>query len=438
MVSETSHNRYKTEPLKCWGRAKELRLQHYKDLATAREQGKLLITGCETLPALTAGLGETIYFGGECYGATVGADAAFSEECSQAVEARGFARDLCSYMRNYWGSMFLDRFYFGGSFPRPDLVFNMQVGCDSQSKWFQMVAEYMQVPIFTIEMPIIPGAEKDEHCISYLVSQMQDAIAWMERTTGRKYDDEKLIEAVGNQLEVASLWAETCLLNQNIPAPLDEKSIFSLYVIKLLMTCAEEAVEFYRMLRDEVKHRVARGIAAVAGERCRLFHDSQPPWHFLGIYRYMERYGAVTLGSHYSFFMFSGFDTLPNGTFVAANSPQRREEMLKGREEALRALAVHCLGQPMWQTRHFPDLKSQQMVAMVRQWHADAVIIHLNRGCEGLALGQMENRLALFKEGVPVMAYEGNMSDSREFEQTQVLDSIDAFMESLGLRRLED
>ncbi|MFQ5826535.1 MAG: 2-hydroxyacyl-CoA dehydratase, partial [Dehalococcoidia bacterium] len=65
-------------------------------------------------------------------------------------------------------------------------------------------------------------------------------------------------------------------------------------------------------------------------------------------------------------------------------------------------------------------------------------IIHLNRGCEGLAMGQMENRLALLREGVPVMAYEGNMSDSREFEQAQVLDSIDAFMESLGLHKLED
>ena len=33
------------------------------------------------------------------------------------------------------------------------------------------------------------------------------------------------------------------------------------------------------------------------------------------------------------------------------------------------------------------------------------------------------------------MAYEGNMSDSQEFEQAQVLDTVDAFMESLGLKK---
>ena len=435
MGSVARPGKYETEPLGCWGRAKELRLSHYKDLAAAREQGKLIITGCETVPALPAGLGESIYFGGECYGATVGADAAFSQECAQAVETRGFARDLCSYMRNYWGSLFLDRFYFGGPFPRPDLCFHMQVGCESQSKWFQLVAEYLNIPNFFIEMPIALEAEENENCISYLVSQMQDAIGWMEQVTGREYNDDSLLAAVSNQLEMASLWAETCLLNQAVPAPLDEKSIFSLFVIKLLMGSDTEAVEFYRMVRDEVKHRVSRGIAALATERCRIFHDSQPPWHFLGIYRYMESYGAVTLGSHYSYFMHSGFQTLLDGTFVAADPPGRAGRMFGGREEALRALAVHSLRQPMWQTRLFPHLKNRHMADMVKQWHADAVVIHLNRGCEGLAIGQMENRLALQRGGVPVMAYEGNMSDSQEFEQAQVLDTVDAFMESLGLKK---
>ena len=35
--------KYKTAPLKCWQKGKELRLEAYRDLATGHEQGKLLV-----------------------------------------------------------------------------------------------------------------------------------------------------------------------------------------------------------------------------------------------------------------------------------------------------------------------------------------------------------------------------------------------------------
>ena len=65
-------------------------------------------------------------------------------------------------------------------------------------------------------------------------------------------------------------------------------------------------------------------------------------------------------------------------------------------------------------------------------------MIHLNRGCEGLAVGQMEIRLALAEAGIPVMTYEGNVGDPREFDEGRTLARIDAFMESVGLKLLEE
>ena len=43
----------------------------------------------------------------------------------------------------------------------------------------------------------------------------------------------------------------------------------------------KESKDFYYELRDEVRDRVKRGIAAVATERFRVMIDSQPPWGFL-------------------------------------------------------------------------------------------------------------------------------------------------------------
>ncbi|MDO8635395.1 MAG: benzoyl-CoA reductase, bzd-type, subunit O, partial [Dehalococcoidia bacterium] len=145
---------YKTAPLHSWKTAKALRMKHYHEVMEARGKGKLIVSGgTEGFVGLPAGLGDYVYLGGEPYGATIGSDPQFSQICSEAVEARGFARDLCSYMRNYWGSMFLNRFYFGGEFPKPDFCLQMNF-CDSHAKWYQLVSDYYGVPYFSIDVPM--------------------------------------------------------------------------------------------------------------------------------------------------------------------------------------------------------------------------------------------------------------------------------------------
>jgi benzoyl-CoA reductase subunit B len=78
------------------------------------------------------------------------------------------------------------------------------------------------------------------------------------------------------------------------------------------------------------------------------------------------------------------------------------------------------------------------MLKMVNEWKLDGVILHLNRGCEGLTVGSMENRLGLIEAGVPVMTYEGNMADEKEFDERRTVSRIDSFMETLGLKQIPE
>ncbi len=71
----------------------------------------------------------------------------------------------------------------------------------------------------------------------------------------------------------------------------------------------------------------------------------------------------------------------------------------------------------------------------MREWKVNGVMLHLNRGCEGLSLGIMENRLGLAAAGIPVMTYEGNMGDDREFDMGRTQNRVDSFMETLRLKR---
>jgi benzoyl-CoA reductase subunit B len=432
--------KYKTKPLDSWQKAKELRLEHYRDVATAREQGKLVVTGsANTFMSLLAGFGDFVFFSGEPYGATVGYDAVFGQECGEAAEARGFARDMCSYMRNYWGSMLLDRFYFGGAFPRPHFCYTRHL-CDSHAKWFQVVAEHYGVPIFVIDIPPYCYGESQERMdleTDYVVAQALESIENIERLTGRKFDDEKFLAALENEFRTTTLWGEISLLNRAIPAPLDLKSMFTLYVLPFFIKHERKAVDFYTMLRDEVKDRIEDQIAAVGNERCRLMHDSQPPWFFLRIFRYLEQQGVVCVGSHYSLGLTGTYVETPDGSPAPKKVPQDEGITYRTREEAIRAMAQWYLDWPM-EGCFIPHVKNYQIVALAKYWQCDGVLIHLNRGCEGTACGQLENRLALINAGIPTMTYEGNMADEREFDEAQVLDRLDAFLESLGVSKQGD
>jgi benzoyl-CoA reductase subunit B len=428
--------RYATKPLECWQKAKELRLNHYKDLITAKDQGKIVVQGgANAILSLIAGLGDFVFLGGEPYGASIGVDPSFSQQCAMATEAKGFARDLCAYMRNYLGSMFLDRYYFGKSFPKPDFCFSTHI-CDTHAKWFQIVSEHFGVPHIGVDYPISPSLQHKEQKIEYMASQMYDCIEEMEKITGRHYDDEKLIEAARNEFKTMALWGDICLLNQAIPAPLDQKSMFSLYVLPLQTRHLQETVEFYKLLKEEVKERVQQQIAAVATERFRYMDDSQPPWYYLKVFRYLEKYGAVSVGSYYSFLLM-GMMEEDNGIWVAKKTPEEKGIVLKSRDDVLRSLAQWYLERSVLCMLYGPQEKNTQMISMVQQWHAGGLIMHLNRGCEGTALGQLENRLALIKAGIPVLTFESNMADYREFDEAQILDRLDAFMQSLGLKKLE-
>jgi benzoyl-CoA reductase subunit B len=82
----------------------------------------------------------------------------------------------------------------------------------------------------------------------------------------------------------------------------------------------------------------------------------------------------------------------------------------------MRLYADWNLSKPLWQHFFDPRLKTEMMKYIVKDWQVDGVMIHMNRGCEGLSLGIMENRLGLAAAGIPVMTYEGNMGDEREFD----------------------
>jgi benzoyl-CoA reductase subunit B len=151
----------------------------------------------------------------------------------------------------------------------------------------------------------------------------------------------------------------------------------------------------------------------------------------------LEKYGAAVVASYYSIFLGGNLGLKEDGSWGRAKTPEERGWSLKTREDAVRALAHWYIERPIFESFFMPQTKAALHLKIYREWKGNGVIIHLNRGCEGMCMGSAEVRLILLESGIPVVAYEGNMGDRRELNEAQVLDRIDSFMESLGLKKLE-
>lgn len=431
--------KYPTEPLKTWKKAKELREQYYLNYRDAHKKGGIRWAGgAWGLDAVTYGLGDDVYMlTGEPYGATIAHNKALAMECMEAAEAAGYPVDLCSYMRIYWGSVILNKYPFGGGYPKPDFIWQGHICC-SHAKWYQVVNDLEgSIPMYCVDIAAGPYIDIKEHRVKYVADQMLDGIEWLEKTTGRKFDDEKFIEAVKNECRSTSTWAEICTLNKAVPAPLDEKSMYSLHVFCTLAKASKWVADFMEEVRDEVKDRVERGIAAVGNEQCRLMSDNQPPWAFLKVFRYLEKYGAVSIGSLYTFGLEGVWETKEDGTWGPRTTPMQKGIEIKTREQACLINADWNLSKPEFQHFYHPQYKTDMMKQIADEWKLNGVMLHYNRGCEGLSCGIAENRLGLLNAGYPVMTFEGNMGDEREFDEHAIIARIDAFMESLGFSKLE-
>ena len=65
------------------------------------------------------------------------------------------------------------------------------------------------------------------------------------------------------------------------------------------------------------------------------------------------------------------------------------------------------------------------------------MIFHHDRACQGLAFAQTEVKAAVQKRlGTPCMSYESSNVDPRDFAESHVIDSLESYLEGLGLSRL--
>ncbi|MFC1970147.1 2-hydroxyacyl-CoA dehydratase subunit D [Chloroflexota bacterium] len=432
----TKYGKYETRPLDCWPKYIEAINKHWQDVWEAKDKGKTLIfRSGEFAHSLTAGLPDKADFQEAPYSQTIAVNRELATELSDALETMGY-RDICGAMGLPLAAILTGRAPHG-KLPKPDFVLTFQV-CEVEGKIGQIAAEHYDIPHFFVEAPKpVRGAKRQQH-LKYLTSQIHDAIEWMEKVSGKEWDDEKFIEGVRNEWQTYALWSKIIQLNQCIPAPLSQRHIGLLLFPAVAAGDRKWVVDLFKMGYDEIKDRVDKGIAAVANERCRLLHEGIPPSYFLSMFRIAEQYGVVFLGSELYFGLCGAFSASTDGSWVASETPEEQGIELRTRDNAVEALADIYLHNIPFLDDLVLATRVDDLLKRVQDWHADGVVMHFDHGCHGVPSGMPDCKLALDRCGIPNMTYESSNCDPRHFSEAQVVERLKAFFEAMGLTRLTE
>lgn len=258
-------------------------IKTYQSIADAKEEGKPLVWSSAIVPVEIFYAMDVVPFMPEPYCAIVASQLNLTGYMDMAT-SYGYPVELCSFHR------LILAMAENNELPLPDILIHNSQVCDSSLKDFDLLSGIFQCPIFMVEQPFC----FDETGIKYYKKELQRLIEFLEETTQRKLDYDRLGRVLELSNEAMAYQFEYEQLRKTVPTPVRAKDAFRTVNIKW-MAGTEEAVAYFRSVRDEAAQMVENQRGAIPEERYRLYWAfAAPPMYANDICDWLEtEYGAV-------------------------------------------------------------------------------------------------------------------------------------------------
>jgi len=328
---------------------------------------------------------------------------------AQIAEDKGFSPDLCSYFRIDIGQTESQ----GGplmGLPAPDFFFSANNICGTVTKWYEEQSRIWKKPCYFFDMPF-QYDQVDKKAVKYLMTQLKEAVLFLEELTGQKFDEDKFFNVLLESQRASLAWKEVLSCCSHKPAPMSSFDTFFLMGPIVTLRGTKECADFYEKLLKEMKQRVADGVSVIESEKHRLLFDNIPMWFATKqISRAFAEQNAVFVAATYT------------ANWVIA------KEFDQG--DPWEAMAESYLAPYI--NRGF-EKRLEILEELMETYKADGIVYHSARSCKAYSMGQYDLKDALTKAtGKPGLIIEGDIADERMFSEAQVKTRIEAFMESLA------
>jgi benzoyl-CoA reductase/2-hydroxyglutaryl-CoA dehydratase subunit BcrC/BadD/HgdB len=328
-------------------------------------------------------------------------------EYSDVAEARGYSRDLCSYVRTDLGSLLSGKTPVG-RLPKPQLLACCTNICQTVLYWYRELSRHLDVPLVLVDTPFVQG-QASPHQLAYVKEQLTELAEVAGRVSGRPLDAERLVEVTRTAQAGTRLWGECLAASRARPAPWTGIDGFFHNAPIVTLRGTEPCNAYYRLLRDELNDRVARGIGGLKEEKHRLLWDNLPVW-------FAVRRFSTLLAER-------GFN------FVATSYANAWAEA------GVRIDPADPIGSAAWAYSHIilnQDLPNRLDILrrLSRDYAVDGAILHSDRSCKPYSIGQVDLRERLAGElGIRVLLLEADHNDPRAWAPEPGENRLAAFME---------
>ncbi|MCP4316137.1 MAG: benzoyl-CoA reductase subunit B [Hyphomicrobiales bacterium] len=343
------------------------------------------------------------------------------------AEKAGHSEDVCTYVKSDIGMMAKGNIGPNGSkLPDPDVLLLSYTGCFTFMKWFELLREQYKCETIFLQTPYMADGKITPNMIQYMVKQLkEDVIPKLERVSGVKFDIDRLREYLKKSAEAEDDLVYILQSAKNKPSPIDAYfgGIYYIGPIFGAFRGTDDAIEYYRFLREEVDQRIAAGLGPVTPdgpmdeEKYRLVVEGPPNYtNFRQFWKMFYEEGAVVVASSY---------TKVGGTydFGFRHDPDR----------PLETLAEYCLG--VYTNRSLP-MRVEMLTNYVNEYEADGLLINSIKSCNSFSAGQLLIMREVEKRtGKPAAFVETDLVDPRYFSAANVKNRLESYFQMIEQKR---
>ena len=293
--------------------------------------------------------------------------------------------------------------------PKPDVLVYNTNQCRDVQDWFSWYGRELKAPVTGISTQRGVGEVVKSH-IDDQVTQMKAMIPVLEEVSGQKFDLDRLRETVAHSAETTRLWRACLETGANRPSPMNFFDATILMGPAVVARGTREATELYKVVLDDLRQRAERNIAAVEGEKYRLYWDGMPVWGKLrplaDLFQSLKT--CVAASTYCNSWIFDAFD--PDHPF---------EGMARAYVE------LFIVRNEKYKENYIKDWYDH--------FQLDGIIFHDAKTCPN----NSNNRYGLpqrltEKYGIPCLTINGDLNDLRCYSEEQAMTNIEAFIEQLA------
>ena len=343
------------------------------------------------------------------------------------AEKQGHSEDVCTYVKSDIGMMAKGNIGPNGKrLPNPDVLLLSYTGCFTFMKWFELLRREYGCETIMFQTPYMADGKITPDMIQYMVKQLkQEVIPKLEKISGVKFDIDRLREYLKKSAQAEDDLVWVLQSAKHKPSPIDAYfgGIYYIGPIFGAFRGTDEAIDYYRFLREEVEQRIAMGKGPVTPdgdmgkERYRLVVEGPPNYtNFRQFWKMFYDEGAVVVASSY---------TKVGGTydFGFRHDPSR----------PLESLAEYCLN--VYTNRNLPQ-RVDMLENYVNEYEADGLLINSIKSCNSFSAGQLLIMREVEKRtGKPAAFIETDLVDPRYFSAANVKNRLESYFQMIDQKR---